>query len=176
MSSWGLLGHLPGTKIGRSRERFTLRGIRPSKSIRLGWTSKSFRSPGLGVFRRPRWTHRSLHSCRWVFQASGPSVSSASGQVHRLHAPVLHDAGSARPLRPGSPQAHRPAVCRSLRTILNRHRASSFVIASNRALNGWLSVFDDAIFGHSATDRLAKATYRERMSPHRVLLGVKGGD
>ena len=68
--------------------------------------------------------------------------------------------------------------------ILNRHRASSFVITSNRAVDEWLSLFDDPILGSSALDRLANASYqivmkgisyRERLSPHRVLLG-KGGD
>ena len=69
--------------------------------------------------------------------------------------------------------------------ILNRHRSSSFVITSNRAVDEWLSLFDDPILGNSALDRLANASYqiviegtsyRERLSPHRSLLGVKGGD
>ena len=69
--------------------------------------------------------------------------------------------------------------------ILNRHRASSFVITSNRAVDEWLSLFDDPILGNSALDRLANASYqiviegtsyRERLSPHRALLGVQGGD
>ena len=62
--------------------------------------------------------------------------------------------------------------------ILNRHRASSFVITSNRAVDEWLSLFDDPILGNSALDRLANASYqiviegsscRERLSPHRKL-------
>ena len=69
--------------------------------------------------------------------------------------------------------------------ILNRHRASSFVITSNRAVDEWLSLFDDPILGNSALDRLANTSYqiviegtsyRERLSPHRTLLGAKGGD
>ena len=65
--------------------------------------------------------------------------------------------------------------------ILNRHRASSFVITSNRAVEEWLSLFEDPILGNSALDRLANASYqiviegssyRERLSPHRALLGV----
>ena len=69
--------------------------------------------------------------------------------------------------------------------ILNRHRASSFVITSNRAVDEWLSLFDDPILGNSALDRLANASYqiviegtsyRERLSPHRALLGAQGGD
>ena len=75
--------------------------------------------------------------------------------------------------------------------ILNRHRASSFVITSNRAVEEWLSLFDDPILGNSALDRLANCSYQiiiegqsyqERLSPHRALLGRvatilgKGGD
>ena len=69
--------------------------------------------------------------------------------------------------------------------ILNRHRASSFIITSNRAVDEWLSLFDDPILGNSALDRLANASYqiviegasyRERLSPHRALSGVQGGD
>ena len=69
--------------------------------------------------------------------------------------------------------------------ILNRHRSSSFVITSNRAVDEWLSLFDDPILGNSALDRLANASYqiviegtsyRERLSPHRALLGAHGGD
>ena len=69
--------------------------------------------------------------------------------------------------------------------ILNRHRASSFVITSNRAVDEWLGLFDDPILGNSALDRLANASYqiviegasyRERLSPHRALAGVQGGD
>ena len=73
----------------------------------------------------------------------------------------------------------------SRNSSLNRHRASSFVITSNRAVDEWLSLFDDPILGNSALDRLANASYqiviagascRERLSPHRVLPGAKGGD
>ncbi|MCE2499733.1 MAG: ATP-binding protein [Dehalococcoidia bacterium] len=69
--------------------------------------------------------------------------------------------------------------------ILNRHRASSFVITSNQAVDEWLSLFDDPILGNSALDGLANASYqiviegtsyRERLSPHRALLGAQGGD
>ena len=71
--------------------------------------------------------------------------------------------------------------------ILNRHRSSSFTITSNRAVEEWLSLFDDPILGNSALDRLANASYqitvegqsyRERLSPHRALLGAgrEGGD
>jgi len=60
--------------------------------------------------------------------------------------------------------------------IIARHRQSSFVITSNRAVDEWLGLFDDSILGNSALDRLANASYqiviegtsyRERLSPHR---------
>ena len=66
--------------------------------------------------------------------------------------------------------------------IINRHRVSSFVITSNRAVEEWLSLFDDPILGNSALDRLANASYqfviegtsyRERLSPHRSLLSQR---
>ena len=68
--------------------------------------------------------------------------------------------------------------------ILNRHRTSSFVITSNRAVDEWLRLFDDPILSNSALDRLANASYqiiidgtsyRERLSPHRALLNNEGG-
>ena len=67
--------------------------------------------------------------------------------------------------------------------VLNRHRASSFVITSNRAVDEWLGLFEDPIPGNSALDRLANASYqiviegssyRERLSPHRALLEAIG--
>ena len=45
--------------------------------------------------------------------------------------------------------------------ILNRHRSSSFVITSNRAVDEWRSLFDDPILGNSALDRLANDALRE---------------
>ena len=69
--------------------------------------------------------------------------------------------------------------------IIGRHRASSFVITSNQAVEEWLSVFEDPILGNSALDRLANASYqiviegasyREKLSPHRKLMGDRGGD
>ena len=66
--------------------------------------------------------------------------------------------------------------------IINRHRVSSFVITSNRAVEEWLSLFDDPILCNSALDRLANGSYqfviegtsyRERLSPHRNLLGLR---
>ena len=69
--------------------------------------------------------------------------------------------------------------------IISRHRVSSFGITSNRAVEEWLSLFDDSILGNSALDRLANASfqividgasYREKLSPHRKLLGDRGGD
>lgn len=59
--------------------------------------------------------------------------------------------------------------------IIARHRKSSFVFTSNRAVDEWLGLFDDPILGNSALDRLANAayqiviegtSYREHLSPH----------
>ena len=67
--------------------------------------------------------------------------------------------------------------------IISRHRVSSFVITSNRAVEEWLSLFEDPILGNSALDRLANASYqiviegqsyRERLSPHRAISATKG--
>ena len=67
--------------------------------------------------------------------------------------------------------------------IISRHRASSFVVTSNRAVDEWLSLFSDPILGNSALGRLANtsyqiviegSSYRERLSPHRALLKAKG--
>ena len=82
--------------------------------------------------------------------------------------------------------ANAPRTGLSTTRIVNRHRASSFVITSNRTVDEWLSLFDDPILGTSALDRLANASYqiiiegtsyrerqspyRERRSPHRALL------
>ena len=44
--------------------------------------------------------------------------------------------------------------------IISRHRVSSFVITSNRAVEEWLSLFDDPILGSSALDRLTNASYQ----------------
>lgn len=60
--------------------------------------------------------------------------------------------------------------------IIARHRRSSFAMTSNRTVDEWLGLFDDAILGNSALDRLANASYqiviegtsyRERLSPHK---------
>ena len=59
--------------------------------------------------------------------------------------------------------------------IITRHRKSSFIITSNRAVEEWLGLFEDPILANSALDRLANASYqitiegasyRERRSPH----------
>ena len=71
----------------------------------------------------------------------------------------------------------------SANSSLNRHRVSSIVITSNRAVDERLNLFEDPILGNSALDHLANASYqiviegssyRERLSPHRALLETKG--
>ena len=65
--------------------------------------------------------------------------------------------------------------------IIARHRQSSLVVTSNRAVEEWLGLFDDPILGNSALDRLANtsyqiiiegSSYRERLSPHRRKEGL----
>ena len=85
----------------------------------------------------------------------------------------------------GRPKLHRLTGQQSAdlyELIISRHRVSSFIITSNRALEEWLSLIDHPILGDSALDRLANASYqiviegnsyREKLSPHRKLLGEK---
>ena len=70
----------------------------------------------------------------------------------------------------------------SCQLIINRHRVSSFVITSNKAVEECLSLFDDSILVNSALNWLANAiypivievtSYPERLSPHRMLLGPR---
>jgi DNA replication protein DnaC len=58
--------------------------------------------------------------------------------------------------------------------IIERHRRSSFILTSNRAVEEWLGLFDDPILGNSALDRLAHGahqlvldgpSYRARLAP-----------
>ena len=95
------------------------------------------------------------------------------------------DAGSAHPRRPGPPLAHPQQSADLYELIMGRHRVSSFIITSNRAVDEWLSLFDDPILGNNSLDRLAnanyqivieRASYREKLSPHRKLLGDREGD
>ena len=44
--------------------------------------------------------------------------------------------------------------------VIARHRTSSFVITSNRAIEEWLALFADPVLGNSALDRLANASYQ----------------
>ena len=63
--------------------------------------------------------------------------------------------------------------------IIERHRRSSFVFTSNRAVDEWLGLWDDPILGNSALDRLANGahqvvvegpTYRAKLAPkHRAV-------
>ena len=78
---------------------------------------------------------------------------------------------------------HRPSAQKAAdfyELILDRRRASGLVITGNRAMEEWLSIFDDPILGNSAPDRLVNATKqiviegatcRELQSPHRKLPG-----
>ena len=44
--------------------------------------------------------------------------------------------------------------------IIGRHRASSVVVISNRAVEEWLSLFGDPTLGNSVLDRLANASFQ----------------
>lgn len=44
--------------------------------------------------------------------------------------------------------------------IIERHRRSSFVFISNRSVDEWLGLFNDAILGNSALDRLAHGAHQ----------------
>ncbi|NLE95753.1 MAG: ATP-binding protein, partial [Dehalococcoidia bacterium] len=90
------------------------------------------------------------------------------GQLARLDLLILDDFGLQRMSAQQSTDMYE--------LIIARHRHSSFVITSNRTVDEWLGLFDDAILGNSALDRLANASYqitiegtsyRERLSPHR---------
>ena len=72
--------------------------------------------------------------------------------------------------------------------VVAKHRSSSFVITSNRAVEEWLALFADPMLGNSALDRLANnayqiviegQSYRRRISPHLRLMqrleGQEGG-
>ncbi|HZR01161.1 MAG TPA: IS21-like element helper ATPase IstB [Chloroflexota bacterium] len=58
--------------------------------------------------------------------------------------------------------------------VIERHRRSSFVFTSNRAVEDWLALWDDPILGNSALDRLANGahqlvvegpSYRAKLAP-----------
>ena len=66
--------------------------------------------------------------------------------------------------------------------VITRHRTASFVIASRRAVEERLGLFDDPILGNSPLNRLANTgyqividgeSYHQRLSPHRALLEQK---
>ena len=71
--------------------------------------------------------------------------------------------------------------------ILHRHRVSSFVITSNRAVDEWLGLFEDPILGNSAltgwptpaTRSSSRAAATENVN-HRIAhcwgAGREGGD
>jgi len=44
--------------------------------------------------------------------------------------------------------------------IIERHRRSSTIVTSNRAIEEWIPLFDDPILAQSALDRLAHNAYQ----------------
>ena len=144
----------------------------PRGSARASW-------PSPWATRHTRGIHRPLRPLRRFLQGHGPGQG---GQLSGPHLPVLPDPRPADPVRSGPASYLPPAIGRSVRTDHQPHRVSSFVITSNRAVEEWLSLFDDPILGNSALDRLANASYqiviegssyRERLSPHRKLRGLQ---
>ena len=115
---------------------------------------------------------------QWFQQLPLPVVQ-VGGINWSVHAPRL------RQPAPSSPSCHYASFTfldTLYELIISRHRVSSLVITSNRSVEEWLSLFDDPILGNSALDRLANASYqiviegnsyREKLSPHRKLLGER---
>ena len=161
---------LPGVP-GQARAR-TAGGTRRS--------GQELHGPGLGLHRHTGGIHRPLRPLRRLLPGHGPGrVDNSVDRTFRSFlAPdllILDDLGLHRLTAQQSANLHQ--------LIISRHRVSSFVITSNRAVDEWLSLFDDPILGNSALDRLANASYRivmegssyrERLSPHRTLLESKG--
>ena len=127
---------------------------------------KSFLAQALGYSASPRRPHRAFQSMPTAF--SGPWRR--PGWTTRWTAPS----------GPSSPQICSSSIDLGLQRltaqqsadlyelILNRHRSSSFVITSNRAVDEWLSLFDDPILGNSALDRLANASYQIVIEGHQL--------
>ena len=165
--------------VGAQNADFQARARPPGGT---GRRRQEFPGPGPGLLGRPRRTHRALQPRRRLLQGHGPGrVYNSTDRAFRSFLtpdlPILDDLSLHRLTAQQSADLYE--------LILNRHRASSFVITSNRAVDEWLSLFDDPILGNSALDRLANASYqiviegtsyRERLSPHQALLGAKGGD
>ena len=140
---------------------------------------------------RPRHGHNTLFKEGAGYDAAtDPGVATISAREYTCAGrAVPEDRGaSARP-SPLDLELHRLAAQQSIdlyELVIGRHRSSSFVITSNRAVEEWLGLFDDPILGNSALDRLANASYqvviegesyRQRLSPHRALLEAQtGGD
>ena len=68
--------------------------------------------------------------------------------------------------------------------ILERHTRSSTIITSNRAIDEWMSVFDEALLGQSALDRFCHRahqfvidgeSYRKRTAPSSKSANTKSG-
>ncbi len=134
-------------------------------------------SPGPGLLGNRRWSHRPFHPHRDFLKAMAQArVDNSLDRTFRFF-PTL-DLLILDDLRLHQLTPQQSADLYEL--ILYRHLTSNFVIASNRAVDEWLSLFDDPILGNRALDRLANASYqiiiestsyRERLSLHRTLPG-----
>ena len=114
-----------------------------------------------------------------------PAIAPTPGLPRRVASPTgrFNEICSSWPtwLQP----AHRTAVRRPLGTLAQPALAIQLRHHQQPDRGGRLSLVDDLILGNSALDRLTNASYqiviegtsyREKLSPHRKLLGDKEGD
>ena len=141
--------------------------------------SKSFLAQSLGYAAiMAGYTARFLHADNFFRAMSQARVDNSVDRTFRsFFSPdllIINDLGLHRLTSQQSADLYQ--------LIISRHRVSSFVITSNRAVEEWLGLFDDPILGNSALDRLANASYqiviegtsyRERLSPHQRLIASK---
>ena len=160
----------------------------PGSLQSLDHVDKSFMAQALGyAAARAGYSVRFIHADDYFKAMSQARADNSVDKTFRSFLTpdllILDDLGLHRLTAQQSDDFHQ--------LVIGKHRASSFVITSNPAIEEWLGLFNDPILGNSALDHLANASYqiviegasyRERLSPHRALLGevvtslTKGGD
>ena len=107
------------------------------------WRRQELPGSGIGLRCHPRRTHRPLRPRRDFFKAMAQARVDNSTDRSFLTPDllILDDLGLHRLTAQQSADLYE--------LILNRHRSSSFVITSSRAVDEWLSLFDDPILGNS---------------------------
>ena len=133
--------------------------------------------PGPGLLDHRCWPHRPFHPRRDLSRAM------AQARIDNSLDPTFRSFLTPDLLILDDLRLHRLTPKQSADLYeLNpyRHLTSNFVIASNRTVDEWLSLFDDRILSNRDPDRLANASYqmiidgtnyRGRLSLHRTLLG-----